>query len=134
MTTTTNETRMQAVERTYAEAESIIKGILAKSKAWELEVVSSRYKGFGIRLSLKNCNNRHLDITYTKRTTFQDEGMFTNVATLGEFNMFEANDSLEFYAALGELLANQALLIKLKDGMITCANLFEDLRTKFSSK
>lgn len=134
MTTTTNETRTQAVERTYAEAENIIKEILAKSKAWELEDVSSRYKGFGVRLSLKNCNNLHLDITYAKRTTFQDEGMFTNVAALGEFNMFEANDSLEFYAALGELLANQALLTKLKDGMITCVNLFDDLRTKFSSK
>lgn len=133
MTTITNETRMQVVERTYAEAESIIKEILAESKAWELEDVNSRYKGFGIRLSLKNCNN-HLDITYTKRTTFQDEGMFTNVAALGEFNMFEANDSLEFYAALGELLANQALLTKLKGGMITCVNLFEGLRIKFSNK
>ena len=83
---------------------------------------------------MKNCNNLHVVITYTKRTTFQDEGMFTNVAALGEFNMFEANDSLEFYAALGELLANQALLTKLKDGMITCVNLFEELRARFSNK
>lgn len=134
MKTTANETRMQAAGRTYAEAESIIKEILAESKAWELKDISSRYKGFGIRLSLKSCNNRHLDITYTERTTFQDEGMFTNIATLGEFNIFEANDSLEFYAALGELLANQALLTKLKDGMITCVNLFEELRARFSNK
>ena len=125
-TTTSVENKKKFFESLIAEAEKNIKYVLSVCPSWELKYVNPGYKRLTIKLTLKGSEGFNLDITYRKKSCFQDEGLFTNVCARGDFNMIEPNDNLKYYSAVGSLLSNREMLAALNNTMQSCEAKFEE--------
>lgn len=125
-TTISVENKKQVFENLIAETGESIKNVLNACPSWELKYVNPGYKRLTIKLTLKGSEGFNLDITYRKKSRFQDEGLFTNVCACGGFNMIEPNDNLKYYSAVGSLLSNREMLAALNNTMQSCEAKFEE--------
>ena len=73
---------------------------------------------------------RSMEIRYNVGKDLQ-ESLSTNVACCGRFDLMEANDSLKYYTAVGDLLNHKDMLSLLKETLAFCTNKYIELDKEF---